>query len=115
MITDFLSVLGIGTKRETKSSTEQNASIKADSSTEESTEIVLQRFIEIELDVAGWFALGHHRPKEFINAVAKHENRRHLAEKRVERAWAKIEGNNIEYFKQPVAGAYPVTLTMLCD
>lgn len=119
MIADFLSVLRLGTSRETERGAEKNTSIKTnfyeDSLSEGATEIVLQRFIEIELDLAGWFALGHYRPKEFIKAVAKYENHRDLTEKRIKQAWAKVEGQRIEYFEEPVAGAQPITLAILCD
>lgn len=118
MLSDFLSVLGItsrkgdigiGHKRQADS---EKISYSVPHSPS-ALEIVPKRFIEIELDVAGWYAPGHHHPKDFISAIARQEKHYRLSENQVEQVWVKMDQQGGEYSDKPVDGAEPITLLML--
>lgn len=79
------------------------------------TRIVLQEFVDIDWDARGWYAIGHHQPKLFIAAVAKYELTHKLRESHVEQSWARIEGQQVEWFDEPIEGTQPVTFMLLFD
>lgn len=107
MLAEFLSVLGVKPN--------ETATHKQDAASESSNEITVHPFIDFYLDVKGWYAMGHHHPKEFITAVRRHESHYSLTTNRVEQTWAKITEESIEYLDQPAAGTQPITSIVLFD
>lgn len=81
----------------------------------EATEIVPKIFVETDLDVVGWYAIGHHPAQDFITAVTQREPHHNLTEQQVEQVWARIDNQRGEYFDNPVDGAQPITLLILWD
>lgn len=78
-----------------------------------SPQIAVRSFVDVEMDVEGWYALGHHAPKTFLAAVLEHESPEQLEQNDVEYLWAIFTGNNFELFDQIVPGSSPVTIVRL--
>lgn len=78
-----------------------------------SAPIAVRNFVDIDMDVEGWYALGHHDPKPFFAAVSNHEMSEQLERNDVEYLWAIFADNNFELFNEPAPGASPVTIVRL--
>lgn len=70
----------------------------------------MRDFVDIEMDVEGWYAIGHHHPAAFLSAVAEHEPFKRLRRNHMEHLWAVFSGKNFELFDEAVPGAKPVTI-----
>jgi hypothetical protein len=77
--------------------------------------IELQWYIDIYLDVEGWFAFGHHHPQTFVAAVAAKTHHPMLSAHQVKQVWAKLHENNFEISECPAPDLDPVTLIELDD
>jgi hypothetical protein len=78
------------------------------------SKINLQEFINIDLDVLGYFAVGHHEPDRFLKTVAKKEGY-FLPHERVRWSWAVFEGNKFEEVDELTLGATPITQIEIYD
>lgn len=74
------------------------------------SEIIVRDFVDIEMDVEGWYAIGHHQPAAFFSAVAKHEPLNKLKRNHIEHLWAVFSGKDFELFDEAVPEAKPVTV-----
>jgi hypothetical protein len=77
------------------------------------SEVVVREFVDTDLDVEGWYALGHQNKGEFLAAVGKQESVWRLRRNRVEYLWAITEKNHLELFDEAVSGARPITVIRL--
>jgi hypothetical protein len=77
------------------------------------SEVVVREFVDTDLDVEGWYALGHQKQSEFLAAVGKQESIWRLRRNRVEYLWAILERNHLELFDEAVSGARPITVIRL--
>lgn len=119
MMTNLLSALGLRRQSNTKLVSDHSENIEvvphpALRSTA-AAEIVPKIFVEMELDVVGWYAIGHYPPQDFITAITQREPHHNLTEQQVEQVWARIDNQRGEYFDTPVNGAQPITLLILWD
>lgn len=70
----------------------------------------------VDLDTLGWYALGHHDPKEFLVVVAQKEpNTTILSCDRVRWSWAIVNENEIEEVSDLISEAKPITLIEIYD
>lgn len=77
------------------------------------SEIFVRDFVDIEMDVEGWYAIGHHSPAAFFTAVSKHESDWKLKRNCVEHLWAVFTEKNFELFDTVLPEAKPVTVIRL--
>ncbi|MBW4618172.1 MAG: hypothetical protein KME17_02145 [Cyanosarcina radialis HA8281-LM2] len=78
------------------------------------SKIELQEFINIDLDVLGYFAVGHHEPERFLKTVAKQKGD-FPPQERVRWSWAVFEGNKFEEVEELTLGATPITQIEIYD
>lgn len=73
---------------------------------------MLKPFVDLYLDTAGWYALGHHAPEKFLAALVEREPDfyANFSVTQVQLTWAKFQGNNFEVTDKPVWGSHPITL-----
>lgn len=76
-------------------------------------EIVLQEFVDLDLELPGWYSFGHHDAKAFLAAVAKHRPGCNLRGNRVEHLWSTFDGRYFQLFNHPMPEARPVTIVKL--
>jgi len=77
------------------------------------SEVLVRDFVDVEMDVEGWYAIGHHSPTTFFTAVAKHESDWKLKQNCVEHLWAVFNGKNFELLDVATPEARPVTVIRL--
>jgi hypothetical protein len=77
------------------------------------SEIVVREFVDTDLDVEGWYALGHHSTREFLASVGQQESLWRLKRNRVEHLWATISHNHLELFDEAVPDTQPITVIRL--
>lgn len=80
----------------------------------------LNLFVDLDLDITGWYALGHPDRREFLDAVAKRDPDTHFSLDRVLLAWAIFDDNKFEVFDIPVNGSQAIALVedwgvCICD
>lgn len=83
--------------------------------TKAANKIDLQEFVNIDLDVLGYYALGHHEPDLFLKALAKKEGYIQLSEHEVRRSWAVFKGKDFEEVDELTSGAIPITSIEIYD
>ncbi len=88
----------------------QNSSFSL--STSDIPSIDLQPFLDIELDVSGWYALGHYHPEVFHDVVMQQELFYPVCIDEVRLGWARFEGNQFDFTTQPTEDYQPVTLVV---
>ncbi|WP_013321681.1 hypothetical protein [Gloeothece verrucosa] len=76
------------------------------------SQITVKPFIDLFLDTAGWYTLGHCDRREFLAAVIKKEKYPYsnFRLKDVQLAWAKVDANNFELVDKVTDDALPITL-----
>ncbi|GFE69703.1 hypothetical protein [Chroococcus sp. FPU101] len=74
------------------------------------SQIVLKPFIDLYLDLAGWYAFGHHDPQAFLDAVVKQQPFEQFSTAQVQLTWAIFDGNNFEVTEVPSSESIAITL-----
>lgn len=72
--------------------------------------IQLKRFVNLELDISGWYAMGHHDPEDFLAAVVEQDAVYPFYVRRVKQGWAKFDGNQFEFLTYPASGFQSITV-----
>lgn len=78
--------------------------------TQAESKIVLKSFIDLYLDLAGWYAFGHHDPQAFLDAIVAEEPFAKFSTNQVQLTWAIFEGNNFEVTEVPSSESIAITL-----
>uniref|UniRef100_B8HNW9 Uncharacterized protein n=1 Tax=Cyanothece sp. (strain PCC 7425 / ATCC 29141) TaxID=395961 RepID=B8HNW9_CYAP4 len=79
-------------------------------------EIALKAFVDLDLDLFGYYAIGHHNKRDFL-AVVQEQRPGYslLSVENVQQVWAKFDGNDFVEVDRHAAGAQPITLVVWDD
>ncbi|QYO63943.1 hypothetical protein [Leptolyngbya sp. 7M] len=88
-------------------SSEVNNSVKKPSGVSRS--IQLKHFIDLDLDIAGWYAWGHHSAEDFLAAVVEQDSSHPFYLQDAKQGWAKFDDSRFEFVTQPLPGFQAVT------
>lgn len=70
-----------------------------------------KNFVDLYFDTAGWYAVGHHNPEQFLAVVTKHDSYYSgFSVAQVKQTWATFNGNDFEITNKPVPGAVAITI-----
>ncbi|NJL22541.1 MAG: hypothetical protein HC895_19740 [Leptolyngbyaceae cyanobacterium SM1_3_5] len=80
--------------------------------------IALQSFFDFELDLYGWYALGHHDPANFLNAVAARDPKAGFLPQNVQQGWAAFRESGFDFVTRSrsapgtvsLPGFHPITV-----
>jgi hypothetical protein len=72
--------------------------------------IELQRYVDIYNDSTGWYALGHHSPKRFLQAIAQQLPNCRFTSESVIRTWAIVTPQSSQIFVEEGERSVPITL-----
>ncbi|HEY9762528.1 MAG TPA: hypothetical protein V6D07_08390 [Trichocoleus sp.] len=76
--------------------------------------IALRGFMDLDLDVVGVYAIGHHPSAAFLAAARQFEPLLVAHPERFRYSWAEIKGNQFEEVYPWHEQAQPITLVELC-
>jgi hypothetical protein len=72
--------------------------------------INIEFFVDLDEDIAGWYALGHHDPKEFLAIVVRQNPGIKLSCDEVKLIWAKFEHEDfLASIEKPTDSILPIT------
>lgn len=80
------------------------------SQTTSTVSIALQSFFDFELDLYGWYALGHHDLPEFVNAVLAHDLKAKFLPQNVQRGWAAFRADGFDFVTRSLPEFHPITV-----
>lgn len=100
---DQLNRLIYNDKLNTLSNRESNKTV-------ESAAIEIKQFLDLELDICGWYALGHHSPDDFLAVILERDSVDLFHVRNVKQGWAKFDGNRFEFVTPPLQGFQPITV-----
>lgn len=72
--------------------------------------ILLKSFIDLYLDLSGWYTFGHHDPQTFLDAVIAEQPFAKFSTNQVQLTWAIFEGNNFEVTEVPNSESIAITI-----
>lgn len=72
--------------------------------------IVLQFFCDLELELSGWYALGHHDPTEFLNAVLARGSKAKFLPPNVQQGWAAFRTDGFDFVTRALPNFQPITV-----
>jgi hypothetical protein len=73
-------------------------------------QILIKEFVDLDLDVIGWYTLGHYDAETFITKVRDSVPGYRLYRVDVEHVWATFSNQGMELFDEPIDDAQSVTL-----
>lgn len=71
--------------------------------------IIVKTFVDLFLDMVGYYAVGHHDAHAFLAVVAKQEPNFRLSKTEVKWVWAKLDNQSFEEVDELTDGATPIT------
>ena len=77
--------------------------------------IALRGFMDLDLDIVGVYAVGHHPSAAFLAAARHFEPLLVAHPEKLRHSWAEIRGNEFEEVYPWKDGAQPITLVELCE
>ncbi|WNZ27016.1 hypothetical protein HJG54_29295 [Leptolyngbya sp. NK1-12] len=72
--------------------------------------IQLKHFIDLDLDIAGWYAWGHHSAEDFLAVVVEQDFSHPFYLQDVKQGWANVAGSHFEFVTQPLPGFQAITV-----
>ncbi len=74
------------------------------------TQIDVRQFYNFDLEIAGWYAFGHHNPDEFLLSVTGQTLDSIWQLQDVKQGWASVKSSGFEFVTQPISGFEAVTV-----
>lgn len=72
--------------------------------------IALQAFFDFDLDLSGWYAIGHHDQTAFFEAVKAHDPNAHFSRREVQQGWAEFREGGFDFVTRSLPGFQPITV-----
>lgn len=72
--------------------------------------IALRGFLDTDLDLYGWYALGHHDPATFFDAVSTRAPNASFVQQDVQLGWAAFRANGFDFVTRSIPGFQPITV-----
>ncbi|NEQ28602.1 MAG: hypothetical protein F6K28_58480 [Microcoleus sp. SIO2G3] len=72
--------------------------------------IALQDFCDLELELSGWYALGHHNPAAFLEAVVARDPNANFSPQEVKLGWAAFRAGGFDFVTRSLPGFQPITV-----
>jgi hypothetical protein len=89
---------------------DRNVGLENSCNSKIATKLTIKKFIDLDLDVIGWYTIGHHHSEQFIAEVRSCVPGYRLYQADVEYVWAEFSNQRMELFDEPSDDAQPVTL-----